>query len=76
MKAVFGHPTEYETRAGVDCPLKAVFGLNLWLSDDLEGYKTEAVDFLDVPPGALSDRSSTKRLMAPTDSGTVGSDHG
>jgi len=29
LKAVFGHPTEYETRAGVDCPLKAVFGLNL-----------------------------------------------
>jgi hypothetical protein len=27
-----------------------------WLSDDLEGYKTEAVGFLDVPPGALSDR--------------------
>jgi hypothetical protein len=29
LKAVFGHPTEYETRAGVDRPLKAVFGLNL-----------------------------------------------
>jgi antitoxin (DNA-binding transcriptional repressor) of toxin-antitoxin stability system len=33
-----------------------------WLSDDLEGYKTEAVGFLDVPPGALSDRSKSSTL--------------